>query len=176
MSGWSISGEDRASSRRAAELDSLLRESIRGSGMESRPLHLTSSPYGPSREAAIAGLLGPPAWSVRLKSIQDRSTQLKATLDAAWAEQARRWRGQPEAFAEHWRAWVAKLDIATLNTLIQKHNDWYPVEARLAIIYPTGEYHIPTGIEYPQRLVTVEAILDEYPADLDMALYFTRQE
>ena len=46
---------------------------------------------------------------------------------------------------------------------------------RAPIVYPTGEYHIPTGVEYPQKLVSVDALLELYPDDLDMALYFTQR-
>lgn len=175
MSNRAIRGDNHATSRREAELDARLRESIRASGLEGKPLHLTSSPFKQSGGDLVSGMLGPPGWALRLKQIHDLRTALTATLDAAWADHARRWQGRPQEFAGRWHAYLAKVDVAALNTLIKKHNEWYPIEAQLPIVYPTGEYHIPTGIEYPQKPITGDALLELYPADLDMALYFTGQ-
>lgn len=175
MSRRVLRGDNHATSRREAELDALLRESIRASGLEGKPLNLHSSPFKQSGGDIVSGLFGPPGWAVRLKQIHDLRIELTATLEAAWAEHARRWRGRPDEFATRWRAFLTKFDIGKLNTLIEKHNEWYPIEAQLPIVYPTGEYHIPTGIEYPQKPVDVASLLELYPVDLDMALYFTGQ-
>ncbi len=173
MSGRSLPGDHHATSRRQAEVDALLRESIRASGLEGKPLHIQSSPFTQSRDAIVTGMMGTPAWALRLKQIHDGRERLKASLDAAWADLVSRWRGRPQEFTARWQAHLAKLDLTSLNTLIKKHNDYYPIEARLPIIYPSGQYHVPFGIEYPQQLITVERLLDDYPADLDMALYFS---
>jgi hypothetical protein len=166
--------ERHATSRRQAETDALLRESIRASGLEGKPLNLQSMPFAFNRDAAIAGMLGPPAWVVRLKEIHEGRTALTAQLDAAWGAYARRYR-TAEEFARRWRAYVDTLDLAPLNTLIEKHNEYYPIEARLPIVWPTGEYRVPTGIEHPQQPVTVEQVLDQYPADRDIALHFSKE-
>ena len=176
MSKRTLPGVNHATSRREAETDTLLRESIRAAGLEGKPLQLQSTPFKQDAGAVLGGMLGPPAWALRLKQIHDRREALQATLRSAWPEHARRFRGHPAEFADRWRTFVRKLDLATLNTLIAKHNEYYPIEARLRILYPSNKYYVPAGIEWPQREVTVEAILDEYPADLDMALYFTGQK
>jgi hypothetical protein len=176
MSRRALRGDNHATSRREAELDALLRESIRASGVEGKPLHLHSAPFRQSGGDIVSGMFGPPGWAVRLKQIHDLRTQLTEMLEAAWAEHARRWRRRPQEFTRHWQTYITALDTSRLNTLIKKHNDWYPIEAQLPIVYPTGEYHIPTGVEYPQKPVTVDSLLELYPADVDMALYFTRQD
>jgi hypothetical protein len=142
--------------------------------MDSRgkPLNLQSMPFTFNRDGTIAAMMGPPAWAVRLKKIHDGRVALTAQLDAAWAAYARRCQSDDE-FACRWRAYVADLDLRPLNTLIEKHNNYYPIEARLPIIWPTGEYRVPAGVEYPQQPITVEQVLDQYPADRDMALYFS---
>ncbi|MGH2584601.1 MAG: hypothetical protein ACRDJE_06775 [Dehalococcoidia bacterium] len=175
MSKRSLPGDNHATSRREAETDALLRESVRGSGLEGKPLHLSSMPFKQSGDSVVSGMFGPPGWAVRLKQIHDLRTELTSTLETAWTEHARTWRGRPQEFAGRWRAFVATLDLTKLNALIEKHNEWYPVEARLPIVYPTGQYHVPTGIEYPQKPVTVDALLEQYPADVDMATYFTQR-
>ena len=174
MSGRALRDDNHAP-RRDTELNAVLREGVGASGREGQPLTIQSSPFTQNRDALIAGMLGPPAWVLRLKQIHDGREQLKASLNAAWAELARRWRGRPEQFDTRWRDHLARVNLAPLNALIKKHNDYYPIEARLPIIYPTGQYHIPFGIEYPQQAVTVERLLDDYPADLDMALYFSER-
>jgi hypothetical protein len=170
-----IRGNNRASPRHEAEIGAL-HESIRASGSTGKPLNLTSMPFKQSGDAVVGGMFGPPGWAVRLKQIHDLRVQLEATLEAAWADHARRWRNHPQEFTRRWEAYLVKLDVAKLNTLIRKHNEWYPIEARLPIVYPTGEYHIPSGVEYPQKLVTAEVLIELYPSDLDMALYFTGQD
>ena len=164
--------ERHATSRRQAEADALLRQSIRASGLEGKPLNLQSMPFSFNRDATIAGMMGPPAWAVRLKKIHDARVALTARLDAEWGASARRCRTNDE-FACCWRSYVDDLDLGPLNSLIEKHNEYYPIEARLPIIWPTGEYRVPTGVDYPQQMVTAEQVLDQYPPDRDMALYFS---
>lgn len=163
------------SSRREAEIDSLLRESIRASGLEGKPLHLGAATYGPVGPDMLAGMLGAPAWSLRLKRIEDGRAALIAEVEAAWGALAARRQGQAARFAAAWRAYLAKLDLAPLNALIEKHNNYYPIEARLPIVLPYGDYRVPPGIEWPQQLVLAPDLLAEYPADLDMAEYFQRR-
>ena len=175
MSRRVLPGVNRATSRREAETDALLRESIRAAGLEGKPLQVRSSPFTPDGSAMIGGMFGPPAWAVRLKQIHDGRVQLKATLEQEWAAHARRLRGRPGDFTKAWRTFVQKLDVSKLNVLIKKHNDYYPIEARLPILYPSNRYYVPAGVQWPQQQVTTDAILDEYPADLDMALFFSGQ-
>jgi hypothetical protein len=175
MSGGSLRGDRHVSSRQNAEIDARLRESIRASGLEGKPLQLQSSPFSAAREGVasiVGGMLGPPAWAIRLKQLHDGRIQLAERLHSTWCEYARRYRGRPQEFARRWRAFVLAEDLTVLNTLIKKHNDYYPIEARLPIVYPKGTYLVPAGIEYPQQPIRHEELLEEYPADLDMALYF----
>ena len=173
MTGRSLHGNDNGMSGREAEADARIRESIRSAGIEGKPLQLPSLPFRPSSESVLKGLIGPPAWSVRLKRIHDGRTELTARLDAAWADQARRCCGRPEEFARRWCTYIHALDLAALNALIEKHNAYYLIEARIPVSYPSGRYIIPEGIEYPQKRITAERLLEDYPADLDMALYFS---
>jgi|GEM_PF-2877645 len=175
MSQKPVRGDNHATSRHEAETDALLRGSVRAAGLEGKPLTVQSNPFGKSDVSIagmIGGMLGPPAWSVRLKQIHDGRMELTARLDAEWARLARRYQQKPEEFSRRWRGYLAALDLALLNTLITKHNAYYPIEARIPIIWPTGQYRIPTGIEYPQQPLAEAQLLDQYPADLDMALYF----
>lgn len=150
------------------------REGASAGGRNGRPLATPSMPFTFSRDAYIAAMAGPPAWAVRLKRIHDARTELATRLESAWGAYARRYQTNEE-FAARWCAYLSALDLSPLNTLIRKHNEYYPIEARLPIVWPTGEYRVPTGVEYPQQPVTVERLLEDYPPDRDMALYFTER-
>lgn len=169
------SGNRHVGSRREAEIDSLLRESIRASGLEGKPLQLGAKAFQPLGPELLAGMMGAPAWSLRLKRIEDGRAALTAEVEAAWGALAARHRRKPEGFAGAWRTYLAKVDLAPLNALIAKHNDYYPIEARLPIVYPSGDYRIPPGVDWPQQPIVAAALLDAYPADRDMAEYFQRR-
>lgn len=174
MTDRPAAGARRLTPRRKAETEALLGEALRNTHRPAGvPLTLQSSPMPVDRTLEITGLMGPPAWMLRLKRIEDSQAALTRKLDAAWAEYARRYRDRPEQFAARWRDYVQQLDLAPLNTLIEKHNTYYVIEARIPVAYPSGDYVIPMGVEYPQRAVTSDTLLDRYPADVDMALYFT---
>lgn len=154
-------------------IDKALRESLQASGRMGQQLNVLQSPHRLTAGEMVGGLFGAPAWSRRLKRIHDLSVALYDDLETAWGKHARRYRGKPEWFAKRWREYIEKTDLAALNEVIRKHNDYYPIEARIPIHQITGEYIVPPGIEHPKAEVTIEQLLREYPPDLDMAEYFT---
>ena len=164
----------RPAPRHASDADARL-PAAPGGDPVGQPLRLVSVPFNTSSESVLKGLIGPPAWSVRLKRIHDGRQQLTSRLDAAWADLARRCRNRPADFVRRWQAYVDALDLAVLNTLIETHNAYYLIETRIPVSYPSGRVIIPEGIEYPQQSITTERLLDDYPPDLDMALYFSER-
>ena len=174
MADRPANGGPRLTPRRQAEAESLLREALRaGSSAPGPALNLQSSAMPVDHTLEITGLMGPPAWMHRLKRIEDGRAALMARIDAAWGEYACRYQGRPDEFTARWQGYIESLDVSALNTLIEKHNEYYVIEARIPVAYPSGEYVIPMGVEFPQRAVTPAALLDLYPADVDMALYFS---
>lgn len=131
-----------------------------------RPLQLNSSPFSISVADYLKAAAGPPAWSRRLVRIQNLQNALREQLDVAWREHSLRFAAQPQARAAAWRAYVGAIDLAPLNDLIEKHNAYYPIEARLRMQWPSGRYLLPTGAQYPLEHVIVDALLEEYPPDV----------
>jgi hypothetical protein len=86
-------------------------------------------------------------------------------------EQARRalWRtcaGDRDAFAARWRGTVRAWAFdEELNDLIRQHNEWFPIERRLAIDPRTRDYVLINGRPYRRPVLDAAWALDAYPAE-----------
>jgi hypothetical protein len=74
--------------------------------------------------------------------------------------------GDPEAFAEAWRARVASWPFDETNELIEQHNEWYPVERQLPYDLRTRDYVLIAGRSYRREPLTVEWALSRFPPEL----------
>jgi hypothetical protein len=76
-----------------------------------------------------------------------------------------------EAYAAHrgdpagWRRVADRWNFGEVNDLIERHNRWYPAEARLAMDPRTRDYVKVGGKPYRRDLLGVEWILERFPAD-----------
>jgi len=157
-------GSRRVDSPRETELAERLEEDREANLYTGRPLAPHASPFTLEMKDYLRAAAGPPAWSLRLSRIHRLQTELHDRLAADYAEHQRRYGGRPREFAERWREHLDALDLAPLNLLIEKHNAYYPIEANLRTHWPSGRYLLPRGIEYPQPPVSVETLLQRYPA------------
>jgi hypothetical protein len=68
-------------------------------------------------------------------------------------------------FARRWRELVHgwRFDPG-LNELIEQHNEWYPVERRLAMNPRTGDYVPVGGRSYRRPVLGPEWVLEQFPA------------
>jgi hypothetical protein len=73
-------------------------------------------------ERARAMVAGPPAWSIRLRRIEDLVAAITAELVAVAAAEG----ALPEALPR-----VIEPKLAALNRLVEAHNEYFPVEANL---------------------------------------------
>ena len=127
--------ERREAERLAADLE--------GSPVAGTPLPRRLRNFSPSVEAYALSLAGPPAYAQRLRLIEDEIDDHLARLQAAWDELC----GEVPAADERERRWGALADrwsFHAVNDLIERHNRWYPVEARLAMSPRTGDF-LPVG-------------------------------
>lgn len=96
-----------------------------------KEIHLAELPFRLTLDERLAGAAGgPPAWSLRLKSIEEWDRMIEDTLTA----EARELNAQDLSAREHTRVWEAKLDgidLGRINDLIDQHNRYYPIEANL---------------------------------------------
>jgi hypothetical protein len=132
-----------------------LEEDLRDSPLRGRalPLRLRAGRSDPS--AYLASLGGPLPYMTRLREI----ARLTAEHEAALAE-ARELVDEESA----WRRLAATWDFGEVNDLIERHNRWYPVEARLPMDPRTGDYALVNGKPYTKPLLDATWVLARFPA------------
>jgi hypothetical protein len=119
-----------------------LEEDLRSSPLRGRELGLRLRNFRPDAGSYLASLGGPLPYMARLREI-DRLTALHEEALAAAYEEARD--------ADEWAAVVAAWDFGEVNDLIERHNRWYPAEARLPMDPKTGDYALVNGRSYRRR-------------------------
>ena len=62
-----------------------------------------------------------------------------------------------------WRALAESWDFGDVNDLIERHNRWYPVEARLPMDPRTGDYALVNGERYSKAPLDAAWILQRFP-------------
>ena len=72
-------------------------------------------------------------------------------------------------FGEHWSALAAGWTFYAVNALIERHNRYYPAEARLPMDPRTGDFVLVNGRPYRLRPLDAEWILARFPAALVVA-------
>jgi hypothetical protein len=157
-------GGRRIDSPRENELARRLNETA-PSETAGRPLRIHASPFGMSVADYLKAAAGAPAWSRRLARLQSLDAELREQIRAALEEHRQRFATQPQALAPAWRAYLAALDLSAINSLIDKHNAYYPIEAGLRMQWPSGRYLLPSGVSYPLPRVTVESLFADFPPD-----------
>ena len=111
--------------------------------------------FRPEADRYLASLGGPLPYMQRLRQIEDAVDDLTRRLAAAYAEHV----GDPDA----WRAVAARWDFGEVNDLIERHNRWYPVEARLAMDPRTRDYVKVGGRPYRRDPLDATWILEQFP-------------
>ena len=148
-----------------------LEEVVQGTGLAGQPLSLPSMPFTLSSDAVISAMIsGPPRHILRRRQIEDGVERLLHEARTRWLALAQRYARDPARFVRAWRGWVASADAESLNRLIEAHNTWYAVEARLPVDSRTGAYITPDGGDYHYAPVTPAWLLARFPADLASAV------
>jgi hypothetical protein len=106
-----------------------------------------------------------PRWMERVVEVDQGIAAERRRLDRAYrallAESGR----DRAAFARRWRDLVHGWHYdAALNELIEQHNEWYPVERRLAMNPRTGDYVPVGGRSYRRPVLGPEWALEQFPA------------
>jgi hypothetical protein len=106
-----------------------------------------------------------PRWMERVVEIDHGIAAETRRLDRAYRALRRECGADRAAFARRWlervRAW--RFDEG-LNELIEQHNEWYPVERRLAMNPRTGDYVPVGGRNYRRPVLGPEWVLEHFPA------------
>jgi hypothetical protein len=156
----------REPSARERATGSALQAELDGTRAVGRPIQLRRRHFRPSVDSYVASLGGPLPYMLRLREIERLTAQHADELEARRQELAEGCGGDATAFAERWRAEAAAYDFDDVNRLIETHNRWYPVEARLAMDVRRRDYVLVGGKPYTRELLDAGWVLDRFPPTL----------
>ena len=112
----------------------------------------------------------PPRWMERLAEIERGIARERRRLEQARAAVLIACGRDREAFARRWRETVAGWAFdPELNELIEQHNEWFPIERRLAVDPRTRDYVLVNGRSYRRPVLDARWALREVPADVSTA-------
>ena len=151
--------------RQRAALDA----DLEGSPIKGRPLRARLRNFRPSEREYIAALGGPLPWMRRLRQIEDALDLHERLLEEAWHALAGELAGQPERFGEAWRAVAAAWSFDEVNDLVERHNKFFPAEARLPMDPRTRDFVLVNGKPYGREPLGSGWILERFPPELALA-------
>jgi hypothetical protein len=144
-----------------------LEQDLDGSPLRGRPLPRRLRNFSLATDHLVAALAGPPAYSRRLRQIEDEVAAHEDALGAAWAQLSGRHSGVE--LARRWHALASRWSFYAVNQLIEQHNRWYPIEARLPMDPRTGDFVLVGGTPYRRRLLDAGWVLERFPTGLAAA-------
>jgi hypothetical protein len=121
-----------------------------GQPLRRRLRNFRADPYG-----YIASLGGPLPYMQRVRRIDEETDAHLARLEAAYEQHG----GDPV----EWRRIAEAWDFGEVNELIEKHNRWYPIEARLPMDPRTRDYVKVGGRSYRRDALDADWVLDRFP-------------
>ena len=147
----------------------VLEADLASSPIRGRPLRQRLRNFRPDPESGVRALGGPTAWMRRLRAIEDAVDQHERQLGEAWRTLAEELEDQAE-FAAAWRELADGWSFATVNDLIERHNSYFPAEARLAMDPRTRDFVRVNGRSYLREPLDARWILDRFAAEREAAL------
>jgi hypothetical protein len=117
-----------------------------------RPLRRRFRNFTSQPDTYLASLGGPLPYMRRLREIELLTAQHLDALTEAYEE-------RPDEWAEVAERW----DFGDVNSLIEKHNRWYPTEARLRMDPRTRDFVKIGGRPYTLEPLDAAWILERYP-------------
>ena len=152
---------------RGRAIRSALEEDVATSPLAGRPLRERHRNWRPEADSYISALGGPLPYMQRLRAIHDETQAHEVRLRDAYG--ALRSTAAGDDFARPWRALAARWRFDAVNELIDRHNRWYPIEARLPMDPRTGDYALVGGEPYWKRPLDAAWILERFPAESERA-------
>jgi hypothetical protein len=142
-----------------------LAEDVRSSPLRGRALPLRLRNFRPAADGYLASLGGPLPYMLRLREIDALTDAHRRVLESRWNALAGEER-DPRAFARRWRAEVQATSFDEVNDLIDRHNRWYPAEARLPMDPRRGDYALVNGRDYRRRPLGPDWALQQFPSEI----------
>ena len=138
----------------AVEREKLLGE-VELNPLTKRPLKRRIRRFRAEPDRYLASLGGPLPFMRRLRQVDDEIEALTIRLAQAYAERT------DDA---SWRRLAERWDFGEVNDLIERHNRWYPVEARLPMDPRTRDFVKIGGRSYRREPLDAQWILRRFPA------------
>ena len=148
-------GAIRPETPRDREERRVLEADIAESPVTGKPLRRRLRNFRPDADSAIRALGGPLVWMRRLRAIEDAYDQHVRQLDAAYRET------DPADWPRVAREW----DFSEINALIERHNKYFPAEARLPMDPRTRDFVRINGRRYEREPLDADWILSRWPAE-----------
>jgi hypothetical protein len=145
-----------------------LAEDLEGSPLRGRPLRRVLRNFRPDVAAYVTSLGGPRPYMERLREIEALVDRHERELADAWAALAAEC-SDPAVFADRWRELAERKRFDEVNELIERHNRFFPAEARLPMDPRTGEFVLVGGARYDRRPLDAAWVLERFPAELERA-------
>jgi hypothetical protein len=147
--------------------DDLARD-LEGSPLAGRPQRYRPRNFRPTAESYIASLGGPLPYMRRLRQIAEEIAQHELQLAEARAALLEQSAGETE-FATAWERLARRWRFDAVNELIERHNRFYPVEARLAMDPSTRDFALVNGRPYRLEPLDAAWILERFPVGAELA-------
>jgi hypothetical protein len=119
------------------------------------PLRRRYRNFGTTADSYVVSSGGPLPWMLRLRLIEDLTADHLRRLEDAYVEHL----GDPDG----WERTVRRWDFYAVNELVDKHNRYYPVEARLPMDPRTRDYVLVNGRPYTRDFLDAEWALARFP-------------
>jgi hypothetical protein len=133
-----------------------LAQDLRDSPLKGRRLGLRLRNFRPDAGSYLASLGGPLPYMARLREID----ALTLRHEHALREEYESLRDDPAAWPARAELW----DFSEVNELIDRHNRWYPAEARLPMDPETGDFALVNGRSYRRRPLDASWVLERFPS------------
>ena len=146
-----------------------LAEDLEGSPLRGRPLRARLRNFRPAVDGYVASIGGPLPYMRRLREIHEETLGHEQRLEEAWRELARRCAGDERLFAQRWVRLAERWNFFAVNELIDRHNRYFPVEARLPMDPATGDFVLVAGEPYRKRRLDADWVLERFPPVLRRA-------
>jgi hypothetical protein len=167
----SILGEwglrDQSASERGQE--TALDLDLEGSPLRGKPIRGRLRNFRPAVDRYVASLGGPLPYMRRLRQIELETETLERRLAEAWQELADACDGDAVEFARRWQATAGRWSFTAVNDLIDRHNRWYPAEARLPMDPRSRDFVLVGGKSYRLEPLDAAWILTRFPPELALA-------
>ena len=131
-----------------------LREDLVEHPLQGRAVRRRYRNFIPDSGSYLASLGGPRPYMARLRELEALVARHERTLAERYAATE----------AEAWRKVAESWSFSEVNDLIERHNRWYPVEARLPMDPTTGDFVLVNGESYRRRPLDARWVLERFPA------------